>query len=165
MPKYAAGCCILIKTYLNRLQKLLCLCFYIQLCFHLHTIMFPFICVLQIKCLNANEVRICKTSDGENVLAGNNMTFRSTNSILFMSPIKNSDHCYRCNISATNKGVQKINCLINELIKQLIQIDAICHILFHTILFITLCIISIAVNLIFTDPVVFRVTWHPALRK
>jgi hypothetical protein len=66
---------------------------------------FPFICVVQIKCMNANDVSVCKTSDGENVFAGNNMTFSSTNSILFMSPIKNSDHCYRCIISANNRVV------------------------------------------------------------
>jgi hypothetical protein len=68
-------------------------------------IKFPFICVVQIKCLNASEVGICKTSDGENVFAGNNMIFRSRISILFMSPIKNNDDCYRCIISVTNKVI------------------------------------------------------------
>jgi hypothetical protein len=66
---------------------------------------FPFICVVQIKFLNASEVGICKTSDGENVFAGNSMVFRSTISILFMSPIKNNDHHYRCIILATKKVV------------------------------------------------------------
>jgi len=80
------------------------------LCFFIYNyVKFPFICVVQIKWLNANNAHVCKTSDRENVFAGNNTTLRSTNSILFMSPINNSDHCYRCFISATNKVVYKIN--------------------------------------------------------